>query len=265
MRLAEPGRAADEERVVREAGHLGDGERGGVREAVGVADDELLERVARVERAPARCGSARADRARLGVVPGATSSTRTSGPEHGGGAACEQAPEALLDPGPDRVGRLDEERPVAQRAGGERLEPLVPGRLGDGPLQLGADRAPAGWVLVVGHRRVRSPPRREAGVERRWNKGPRGGPEGEHSTGPRARPEAIFGRVANRAEKVSGARRRAGGRAVDGCARRVHEPVDGHRALRAALRRAARRPRSPDGWLSCRPLRAPGAPTTYGS
>ena len=49
VRLAEAGRAADEERVVGEAGHLGDGERGGVREAVGVADDELLEGLAGVE------------------------------------------------------------------------------------------------------------------------------------------------------------------------------------------------------------------------
>ena len=49
VRLAEAGRAADEERVVGDAGHLGDREGGGVREAVGVADDELLEGLARVE------------------------------------------------------------------------------------------------------------------------------------------------------------------------------------------------------------------------
>ena len=42
--LAEAGRPVEEERVVGLAGQLGDGERGGVGEAVGVADDELVER-----------------------------------------------------------------------------------------------------------------------------------------------------------------------------------------------------------------------------
>ena len=39
----------EEERVVGLARGLGDGQRGGVGEAVAVADDELVERVARVE------------------------------------------------------------------------------------------------------------------------------------------------------------------------------------------------------------------------
>ena len=38
-----PGRAADEQRVVGLGGHLGDGQRGGVGEAVAVADHELVE------------------------------------------------------------------------------------------------------------------------------------------------------------------------------------------------------------------------------
>ena len=58
VRLAEPGRAADEQRVVGERRHLGDRERGAVGEPVGVADHELVEREARVEgdvgRRPAR-------------------------------------------------------------------------------------------------------------------------------------------------------------------------------------------------------------------
>ena len=41
--LADAGRPADEERVVGLRGHLGDGQRGGVGEAVAVADDELVE------------------------------------------------------------------------------------------------------------------------------------------------------------------------------------------------------------------------------
>ena len=42
--LAEAGRAVEKERVVGLAGHLGDRQGGGVGEAVGVADDELVER-----------------------------------------------------------------------------------------------------------------------------------------------------------------------------------------------------------------------------
>jgi hypothetical protein len=48
--LADARRAVDEQRVVGLGGQLGDGERGGVREAVRVADDELVEGVAGVER-----------------------------------------------------------------------------------------------------------------------------------------------------------------------------------------------------------------------
>ena len=49
VRLAEPGAAVDEQRVVGLGRRLGDGDRGGVREAVGRADDERLEHVLRVE------------------------------------------------------------------------------------------------------------------------------------------------------------------------------------------------------------------------
>ena len=49
VRLAEPGRRVEEQRVVGLAGDLGDGQRGGVGQAVALADDELLEAVAGVE------------------------------------------------------------------------------------------------------------------------------------------------------------------------------------------------------------------------
>src|SRR5881394_3706429 len=49
MGLAEPGAAVDEERVVCLGGRFGDRERGGVREAVGRADDEEIKRVLRVQ------------------------------------------------------------------------------------------------------------------------------------------------------------------------------------------------------------------------
>ena len=56
VRLAEPGRAVDEERVLGLGGQLRDGQRGRVGEPVAVADHELLEGVLRVEavRPPAR-------------------------------------------------------------------------------------------------------------------------------------------------------------------------------------------------------------------
>ena len=64
MGLADPGRAADEQRVVGLGGHLGDGQRGGVGEAVAVADDELLEGELGVAERPRRASAAPA------AVPG---------------------------------------------------------------------------------------------------------------------------------------------------------------------------------------------------
>ena len=58
VRLAETGGTVDEQRVVRTRGTLGDRQRGRVREAVRRADDELVERVARIQlrRGPRRSG-----------------------------------------------------------------------------------------------------------------------------------------------------------------------------------------------------------------
>ena len=50
VRLAQADAAVDEERVVRLAGLLGDGDAGGVRQAVAGAGDEVLEDVIGVER-----------------------------------------------------------------------------------------------------------------------------------------------------------------------------------------------------------------------
>ena len=140
--LAEPGRPADEQRVVGQPGHLGDGERGGVGEPVAVADDELVEREARVEgRAGARSPRpAAAARRRTGRTPspGATSSKLDARAEHGLGARAQHAREAPADPGADRVGRLDDQHAGLERAGRERLQPDVPGGLADRVPQLAA-------------------------------------------------------------------------------------------------------------------------------
>ena len=69
MGLADAGRAVEEERVVGLPGQLGDGQRGGVGEAVAVADHELVEGVLRVQ-ARRRSRASSAARGRRGARPG---------------------------------------------------------------------------------------------------------------------------------------------------------------------------------------------------
>ena len=114
MRLAETGAAVDEEWVVGLRRHLGYRQRGGVSEAVAVADDELVEGVARVE---AGGGALLADQQlasglflgrRLPVgLDDLDAANRAAGPPRGGS---EQRPEALVHPGADVVGRAYVER-----------------------------------------------------------------------------------------------------------------------------------------------------------
>ncbi len=82
VRLAEAGLTPDEERVVGAGRRLGDGQRRGVREPVGRADDERVERVAAVEvdgggvADAAFCGSAR--RSSVGQLSSALASASWS-------------------------------------------------------------------------------------------------------------------------------------------------------------------------------------------
>ena len=245
MGLAEPGRPADEERVVGQAGQLGDGERGGVGEAVGVADDELVERVS--------CGLKRVARpAALGVrgaasrgrrrprAPGATSSTRAPGAEHGGGARLQQPAEALGDPGAHVVGRLDEQRRRRRaRAAAAASSQMVPRRVGDRAPQLGADGAPGWWVLGVDHGRAEASSSAEAAVERRWTRGRRRPGGGEYTNGARGRTAAVVEAARKSREKSHAAWSR------DGCAQRVvhavcTSAVHESRRERSAILRPAR-------------------------
>ena len=123
VRLANARGAADEQRVVGLRGHLGDGQRGGVGEAVAVADDELVEGQLGVaeragagrarrdvgRRAPAALaratGASRARRvARAGACAApwrrspARRARRSCRAEHLLDAGLEHAPEALADP-----------------------------------------------------------------------------------------------------------------------------------------------------------------------
>ena len=76
VRLADPGRAVQEERVVGVAGQLGDRERRGVREAVARADHELVEGVLRVQ--AVGVGGAAAPGPRRRRVGGASQSAPTT-------------------------------------------------------------------------------------------------------------------------------------------------------------------------------------------
>ena len=98
--LAEPGRAADEERVVGQARHLGDGQRGGVGEPVAVADHELVEGEARVEllgggrargppaAGPARLGLGRRHSTRAPAPSDASPRRRSAAGRSGSGPRC---------------------------------------------------------------------------------------------------------------------------------------------------------------------------------
>ena len=141
--LAEPGRRVDEQRVVRLARELGDRQRRRVREAVAVADDELVEAVAGVERdggvAPRGCrGDALAplrQRTRAAVVTGLELDACLS-PEHRLRRAFEDAAEAPVEPrlGGCRTGQ-HEHAPIPRPRLERRQPDLVIG-VADGPTKV---------------------------------------------------------------------------------------------------------------------------------
>ena len=143
--LADAGRAADEQRVVGLGRHLGDGERGGVREAVAVADDELVEgelgvaeRSARAALGPSAGGARRARPGRRRTQARRRwrrASTTTSGPSTRADAGLEHPAEALADPPAGLWGRFDEQALVGELASAQRLQPDAIGRLVDARAQ----------------------------------------------------------------------------------------------------------------------------------
>jgi hypothetical protein len=174
--LAEPGRPADEERVVGEPGHLGHGQRGTVGEPVGVADHELVERVPRVQLGAGEDTRGRRRRRRR---PRAGSDDLDAGarPEHGLGAGREQPSEAGLDPGATLRRRLDDQRVVLHVPRDERLEPELPRGVADRPAQLLTDAPPGMLYVDVGHVRAEGPPPTGEVVVRAMEEGPRSAPE----------------------------------------------------------------------------------------
>ena len=160
--LADAGRAADEERVVGLGGHLGDGQRGRVGEAVGVADHELLEgelgvaerprAVGRLACAPARAPGRPARRRAAGRAArsASVSSSWPVGTEHELDARLDRATEALLDPAACVCGHGDHDGLLAQLERAQRLEPDLVGRLVDHERELGLDVRP-NVLEVVAH------------------------------------------------------------------------------------------------------------------
>src|SRR6202035_4077095 len=175
VRLADAGRPAYEERVVRLRWHLRDGEGGGVRKPVAVSDHELIERQLRVGQwwsrrkhalgslsragtgAGTSCGGGGGIRGRARAAPRVGVPLRAApldqldagtGAEDELDAGGEDLAEAIADPAAG-VGRgFDEETVPVELQGTQRLEPDVVGGLVYGEGDLGLHPRP--YVLELG-------------------------------------------------------------------------------------------------------------------
>jgi hypothetical protein len=158
VRLAEARRAVEEERVVRLAGQLGDGERRRVGKAVGVADDELVERELRVQLLRLVLCRARLGRRARAFVDRCVGRDDVDGrlrSEDRGGAGLQDAGVAIGDPAADLVGRRDDELVADERPRPQRGEPDLERGVGDLLAQLRADQRPVAGELRGDGRRVR--------------------------------------------------------------------------------------------------------------
>ena len=231
--LADAGGPVDEERVVGVAGKLGHGERGGVGEAIGVADDELLEREAGVDPMVrgdglrGRCGRTGARRSRPPGRCVAHAPRRSPGGR--GRRRRRPAARARSARRPTRGARAAPRRRGRRPRGRRRAAGRARGRT----CQPGPPRAARpGWRSRCGRgprsRQGKSAPRRaafggEMGEEAAL--GATGAATIATGSGPDARPVGrLRTHVANREQN-----RRAS--CAHACARRVHESVDGVRTL----------------------------------
>ena len=226
-----PGRSVDEERVVGVAGELGDGQRGGVGEAVGVADDELLEGQRRVDPVLGRArggrlvpggpgaGAALGGRARAHVDGDLGSEDRRD-------AGLQHAREALGDPGAQLARGLDDEDVALEAERLQGREPDVVHVSRDRLAQLVLDGAPD--VLgVLGHDRGSRLLGRQRSAADGGGGRPGGDRRGDYSNGLGAERGARRGPLD--ARRKSRTKPPAGH--AHACARRVEGSVDNVRAL----------------------------------
>ena len=225
--LADAGRAVEEERVVGLAGQLGDGERGGVGEAVRVADDELLEGVLRVEAglggrrevvlgvlAGSRraCAIARLRRRGRGPSSPARTPDDRAGPEHRDRAGLQDACEALGDPGAQLARSLDDDLVAGDLDEPQRGEPDLVHVRRDPLPELALDASP-GVVGVVGHsRRGRSPVGETSG-------------ENDGTGAAEAAGAATISGVPSRVRRARGSRSQIAGNSICGAMHRAVQAV----------------------------------------
>ena len=149
--LTEAWRGVQEQGVVGLAGELGDCERCRMREPVAVADDELVEAVARIELRRGLEFCVRPRPRLLAGCLGAGEADANGGTEHTARAGLDNPAEAFGDP---RLGVrwcLQKEAGSVQRLDFDRSEPDLVGRLADHRAKLSADLAPGGgWLEMRG-------------------------------------------------------------------------------------------------------------------
>ena len=219
VRLAEPGRAADEQRVVGERRHLGDRQRGAVGEPVGVADHELVEREARVEGDVGGLPGSAHGRGRRRCV-GRDELDGGRGPEHAPRRGLQQPAEAVGDPRPALVGGGEDQGAAVEPSYLERLEVELPRGVRHGGPQLGADAPPGLREIVVGHVDAEAPPPQERSVGTKRCGGAGRPRSGEHNNASGSGRRQVRQRFAKRARKFVAD-------AVDSRRRRVHGSVRG--------------------------------------
>ena len=158
--LAEARRGVQEQRVVGLPGKLGDRQRGGVGEAVAVADDELVEAVARVERAGGEVEAlGLRGRARSGGSVGAVAGELELdvGAERDPRAALEDPSEPLGDPVVGGRRRVDVSVPSRTDLSSSGGEPDLVRRLAHGPPELRSELTPGNGGLEVRGQRQATP------------------------------------------------------------------------------------------------------------
>src|SRR5579872_841675 len=185
MALAEPGRRVQEEDRIGLARLLSHGESGGMGQPVALADHELVEAVARVQRSSrrvdSRLGGDRSPGAGWPLTGEADLDVLTQDRPC---AAIEHAAIALAQPSLSLARSLQDERLLVQRIELEGLDPDGVHRVAERPAQPVADLAPDRGDVEMRGQLQATPSGSFRGTWARWPTG--GRPEGEYTSGARA-------------------------------------------------------------------------------